>query len=69
MKYTYKDKNGREIRAGMTLRHDNGDTDIVCATTDSDGDEGLGFSCSALEAYPLHQFNMQEWEIVEEGQG
>lgn len=65
MKYTYKDKNGREIKAGMTLRHDDGSTDVVCATTDSDGDEGLGFGCNVLEAYPLHQFNMREWEIVE----
>lgn len=66
MKFTYKDKNGKEIKAGMTLRHDDGSTDVVCATTDSDGDEGLGFGCNAYEAYPLYQFNMQEWEIVEE---
>ncbi len=66
MKYTYHDKNGRKIEAGMTLRHDSGDIDTVVATTDDDGDEGLGFSCNDFEAYPLHQFNLSEWEIVEE---
>ena len=66
MKFTYKDKNGREIKAGMILRHDDGSTGVVCATTDSDGDEGLGFGCNSWEAYPLHQFDMREWEIVEE---
>lgn len=66
MKFTYKDKNGREIEAGMTLRHDNGNIDTVVATTDGDGDEGFGFECNAYEAYPLHQFNLSEWEIVEE---
>ena len=66
MKYAYCDKNGRKIEAGMTLRHDDGDIDKVVETTDADGDEGLGFSCNAYEAYPLHQFNLSEWEIVEE---
>lgn len=66
MNFTYKDKNGREIKAGMTLRHDGGDIDTVVATTDANGDEGLGIGCNAYEAYPLHQFNLSEWEIVEE---
>lgn len=65
MKYTYHDKNGRKIEAGMTLRHDDGDIDMVVATTD-DGDEGLGFGCNDFEAYPLRQFDLSEWEIVKE---
>ncbi|XBX10763.1 hypothetical protein QMP26_41440 (plasmid) [Enterocloster clostridioformis] len=65
MKYIYHDKNGRKIEVGMTLRHNDGDTDTVIATTDADGDEGLGFSCSEFEAYPLHQFELSEWEIVQ----
>lgn len=66
MKFTYHDKNGRKIEEGMTLRHNSGDIDTVVATTGADGDEGLGFGCNAYEAYPLHQFDLSEWEIVEE---
>lgn len=66
MRHTYYDKNGREIKDGMTMRHDDGDIEVVVATTDGDGDEGLGFSCSKHEAYPLYEFNLDEWEIVDD---
>lgn len=69
MKYSYKDKHGKEIEAGMILKHDSGKTDIVVGTEDCDGVEGLGFRCNVLQAYPLHQFDMQEWEIVEKTRG
>lgn len=65
MKHAYHDKNGRKIESGMTLRHDSGDIDPVIATADAAGEEGLGFGCNDFEAYPLHQFNLSEWEIWE----
>ena len=73
----FKDKNGKVIEAGMTLRHDNGDTEKVYATTTAYGDESLGFMATNplwlkhhpdwdIEYYDLSQFNMREWEIIEE---
>lgn len=68
----YFDKNGDVIEAGMYLKHDKGDTDIVFCNG-----EDYGFSATNKEfvenhpnadiceqIYPLHQFNMKEWEIV-----
>lgn len=64
----YYDKHGESIKPGMTLRHDTGETWEIVQTTNRDtGEEDLGMSCSAFEAYPLWQFDLREWEIVKEG--
>ncbi len=71
----YFDKHGTEIEAGMTIRHDSGDTEKVYATVNSCGDDDLGVMATNpvwlerhpdwdIEYYPLNQFNMSEWEIV-----
>ena len=61
----YYDKHGERIKAGMTLRHDDGDTGEVSETVSGvDGDKDLGMSCNTWEAYPLWQFDLREWEIV-----
>ena len=77
-KYQYFDKNGIEITAGMTLRHDNGDEDKVYECADEFGNGNLGFLASnprflenhpewAAEYYPLHQFVLSEWQVVNGG--
>ena len=76
MKHTYHDKHSREILAGMTIRHDNGDTEKVYATTGAFGADALGgvasYPASAarhadgdIEYYSLSNFRTSEWEIVE----
>jgi len=76
MKHTYHDKRGREILAGMTIRHDNGDSEKVYATTDAFGDDDLGVMATNpayaalhpdcdIEYYSLSNFRMSEWEIME----
>lgn len=63
----YFDKHGEKIEAGMTLRHDSGETWDIMQTTNRDtGEEDLGMACNEGEAYPLWQFNLNEWEIVHE---
>lgn len=73
----YFDKNGAEIKAGMTLRHDDGEEKKVYECGDEFGSSNLGFLASnprflelhpewPTEYYPLHQFNLNEWEIVKE---
>lgn len=75
MKRSYQDKHGMTICAGMTIRHDNGDTEKVVATTDAYGDEDLGVIATnqafaemhpywPTECYSLSNFRMSEWEIV-----
>lgn len=66
----YYDKNGVEIKAGMTLQHDDGETELVYETDNND----LGFNASNenhkgyvgvyRELYPLYQFNMNEWKVI-----
>lgn len=73
-KNVYFDKNGAEIQAGMTLKHDDGETELVYACQDDDGVPDLGFNASneafmerhgvARQIYPLYQFNLKEWEVV-----
>lgn len=76
-KNQYFDKNSEEIHAGMTLRHDDGEEKKVYECGDEFGTANLGFMASnprflkhhpdwPVEHYPLHQFNMKEWEIVKE---
>lgn len=42
----YFDKNGIEIRAGMTLLKSDGTTELVYDTTDGDGNPDLGINAS-----------------------
>lgn len=75
MKITYHDKHNQVIQAGMTIRHESGETELVYATVSMDGDEDLGVCATNpayaalhpecdIEYYPLSEFNMHEWEIV-----
>lgn len=69
----YFDKNGTEIKEGDTIRHDNGEEELVYACGE-DGDN-LGVNASNedylkahpeawRECYPLSQFDLREWEVV-----
>ena len=66
----YRDKNGDLIQEGMTIRHDDGDTELVYACGEDDlgvnaSNENRPDFCECLrECYPLSQFSMKEWEIV-----
>jgi hypothetical protein len=74
----YFDKHGKEIKQGMTIKHDDGDIELVYQCEDSDGNQDLGVNASneawlerhggVREIYPLYQFNMKEWEIVKENE-
>lgn len=77
-KNQYFDKNREEIHAGMTLRGPNGELEKVYLCGDEFGNTNLGFMATnpeflkhhpdwPTEYYPLHQFNLDEWEIVKEG--
>lgn len=72
----YFDKNGNEIKSGMTIEHNDGEIQIVYAC---ENDE-LGINASnedylkshpsaEREYYPLYQFNMKEWSIVDANGG
>ena len=76
MTYTFKDKNGRKIEAGITLRMEDGSLELVYATSDQDGNESLGINASneaylarhpdaTREYYSLTNFNLSKTEIVE----
>lgn len=76
MKHTYHDKHGKEILAGMTIRHEKGEMEQVFATVDAYGDDDLGIMATNpayaerhpgcdIEYYSLSNFRMSEWEIVE----
>jgi hypothetical protein len=58
----YFDKNGKEIKAGMKIKHDDGDIELVHANYE---ETDLGINASTFEIYPLYQFNLKEWEILE----
>ena len=75
MDYEYRDKNGDEIKAGMKIRHDNGEVEEVYATEDGYGNDNLGINATnpdyaarhpdhEPEYYPLWSFDLSEWEIV-----
>jgi hypothetical protein len=65
----YKDKHGNIIKAGMKLKHDDGDIDNVLSS-----DNDLGFNATNEDfarnhdtpqlIYPLSQFCLKEWEII-----
>ena len=57
----YFDKNGKQIKKGDTIRHDSGELEKVFAC----GDDNLGVRANDYECYPLSEFDMREWEVVE----
>lgn len=76
-KVKYFDKNKKEIKVGMKIKHNDGDIEKVYAC----GDDDLGVNASNevwldrhygedkeayREFYPLSQFSLKEWEIVED---
>lgn len=73
----YFDKNGAEIKAGMTIRMEDGSLELVYDTTDSYGNPDLGINasgeeylernpCACREFYSLCNFDMRYTEVVDE---
>ena len=73
----YFDKNGVEIKAGMTIRMEDGSHELVYDTTDSYGNPDLGINasgegylernpCACREFYSLCNFDMRYTEVVDE---
>jgi hypothetical protein len=74
----YKDKHGKEIKAGMTIRHDCGCTDKVYLYAKSFyGETDLGVNATnpnykkhhpncEQEYYSLKNYNLKEWETIKE---
>lgn len=73
----YFDKNGVEIKAGMTIRMEDGSLELVYDTTDSYGNPDLGINasneeylernpCACREFYSLSNFDMRYTEVVDE---
>ena len=73
----YFDKNGAEIKGGMTLRMADGSEELVYDTTDAYGNPDLGINASneeylerhpyaSREYYSLCNFDMSEVEIIEQ---
>ncbi len=73
----YFDKNGVEIKAGMTLRMADGSEELVYDTTDAYGNPDIGINASneeylerhpyaSREFYSLCNFDMSEVEIIEQ---
>lgn len=72
MKERYYDKNGREILAGMTIQHEDGDRELIYASADENdlgmnasNEDHVSFTELNRKIYPLYQFNLKEWKIVE----
>lgn len=57
----YFDKNGVEIKAGMTIRMEDGSLELVYDTTDSYGNPDLGINASNEEYLKLHPFASREF--------
>lgn len=73
----YFDKNGAPIKAGMTIRMEDGSLELVYDTTDSYGNPDLGINasneeylernpCACREFYSLRNFDMRYTEVVDE---
>ena len=73
----YVDRNGVEIKAGMTLLMSNGTTELVYDTTDSNGNPDLGINASnedflcnhpdaCREYYSLTNYEMRDIAIIAE---
>lgn len=70
MAQKYFDKNGKEILAGMIIQHGDGDVEKVYASDDDLGvnasnEKHISFTEFNREIYPLYQFNMKEWVIID----
>lgn len=68
----YHDKNGKLVKEGMNLRHDDGTIEKVYLSSDGDlgfnatNEKFVGWNGFTRELYPLHQFAIRrEYEIVE----
>lgn len=77
MKYT--DKNGVEIKAGMTIQMADGSHELVYDTQDACGNADLGINASneeylerhpyaSREYYSLCNFDMSEVEVIGQGE-
>lgn len=55
----YKDKNGNEIKNGMTLKHDNGDIEKVIEY------QGKLYIDGNKSIFPLSEFKTSEFVIIE----
>ena len=77
MKYT--DKNGVEIKAGMTIQMADGSQELVYDTQDAYGNAGLGINASneeylerhpyaSREYYSLCNFDMSEVEVIDQNE-
>lgn len=73
----YVDRNGVEIKAGMTLLMSDGTTELVYDTTDSEGNPDLGINASnedflcnhsdaCREYYSLSNYEMRDVAIIAE---
>lgn len=73
----YVDKNGVEIKAGMTIQMADGSLELVYDTQDAYGHADLGINASneeylerhpyaSREYYSLRNFNMSEVEVVDQ---
>lgn len=68
----YTDKNNNVIKAGDTIRHDNGDIEKVYECNSDGSDLGILATNEEyakhhevdLEYYPLSNFDLNEWVIV-----
>ena len=74
----YFDKNGVEIKAGMSLRMSDGTTELVYDTTDSGGNPDLGISANnkdylrnhpdfCYEYYSLGSIDLRNVEVSNAG--
>lgn len=69
----YYDKKGKEIKNGDFIKHDDGDIEEVFFNGEDFGinasnkkfHENHPYSGIPEQIYPLHQFRMKEWEIIE----
>lgn len=69
----YYDKNNKLIQAGMTIRHDNGEEEYVYLSANgldlgvnASNENHISFDEFNRQIYPLYQFDLSEWEIVDE---
>ena len=69
----YFDKNKNRIKAGMKIRHDDGDVELVYLSSDrlnlgvnASNENYPTFMEENREIYLLSEFNLNEWEIVDE---
>ena len=80
MKHSYHDKHGQKICAGMTIRSEEGDIELVYKISDEYGeDEDLGIRATNpdyiknhpycnFEYYTLTSIGARNWEIVQQPQ-